>query len=75
MKVLNFDEKNFLKRLQIMKPKYLFMNENTLILIEKDWNGPYENIPYDFSFQGRLNGVPVILEKDIPVGEVIFGVE
>lgn len=31
-------KKNFLKRFQIMKPKYLFMNENTLTLIEKDWS-------------------------------------
>ena len=58
-----------------MKPNYLFMNKNTLAFLEKSWNGPYENVPYDFSFQGRLNGVPVIIENHIPFGEVIFGVE
>ena len=75
MKVLKFDEELFRKRLQLMKPKYLVMNENTLTFLEKDWNGPYENVPYDFSFQGSLNGVPVIVEKHIPLGEIIFGVE
>ena len=70
MKVLKFDEKEFLKRLQIMKPKYLFINENTLTFIEKDWSGPC-----DFSFQARLNGVPLIIEKNIPIGEIVFGVD
>lgn len=76
MKVLKFDEEHFRKRLQLMKPKYFFMNENTLAFLEKDWNGPYENVPYDFSFQGNfLQGIPVILEEYIPFGEIVFGVE
>lgn len=82
MKVLRFDEEHFFKRLQIMKPNYLFMNENTLTFLEKSWNGPYENVPYDFSFQGNLKGfqgnlrgIPVIIENHIPLGEIIFGVE
>ena len=75
MKALKFDEELFFKRLQIMKPSYLFMNGNTLAFLEKSWNGPYENVPYDFSFQGRLNGVPVIIENHIPLREIIFGVE
>ena len=75
MKVLRFDEEHFFKQLQIMKPSYLFMNKNTLAFLEKSWNGSYENVPYDFSFQGRLNGVPVIVENHIPLGEIVFGVE
>lgn len=76
MKVLKFDEEHFRKRFQLMKPKYLFMNENTLAFLEKDWNGPYENVPYDFSFQGNfLQGIPIIIEKHIPLGEIVFGVE
>lgn len=75
MKVLKFDEEHFRKRLQLIKPKYLFMNENTFTFLEKDWNGPYENVPYDFSFQGNLKGIPVIVEKNIPFGEIIFGVD
>ena len=72
MKVLRFDEEHFFKQLQIKKPSYLFMNKNTLAFFEKSLNGLYENVPYDFSFQGRLNGIPVIIENHIPLGEIIL---
>ena len=75
MKVLKFDEEHFRKRPQLMKPKYLFMNKDTFTFLEKDWNGPYENVPYDFSFQGSLQGIPILIEKNIPFGEIVFGVE
>lgn len=75
MKVLKFDEEHFRKRLQLMKPKYLFMNEDIFTFLKKDWNGPYENIPYDFSFQGSLKDIPIIVEKHIPLGEIVFGVD
>ena len=67
--------RTFSKAASAYEAEVSFYEWKYLYFLEKDWNGPYENVPYDFSFQGSLQGIPILIEKNIPFGEIVFGIE
>lgn len=75
MRVISFNEKLLRDRIEEIRPKYIFMNLQTLSSFEIEWNGPYVNLPESFGFTASFPGVKFVALSEIPFGEIIFGVD